>query len=283
MEQRMPHLAGSWYPGTKDQCQQRFKEYEAASTSRKGDGPLVGGIVPHAGWDYSGQIAYDVIREVSRGVAGVDTVVLFGGHRPLPLTVMTRGDFWTPVGSIPTDEELADAITKEVEVTVEDPASAREDNTVELQAPFIKHLMPDARMVVIKAPPTPESMELARAVVAHAGRLERRVVILGSTDLSHYGGRFGWAPHGRGEQAQRWVREENDRQFIEVACALDPEAMMRQGQTQRNACCSGAAAAAVECGRQLGASQGELLTQALSSDIPGGGGDSFVGYAGIVF
>ena len=61
------------------------------------------------------------------------------------------------------------------------------------------------------------------------------------------------------------------------------EAMMHEALVSQNACCSGAAAAAVECGRQLGAAAGELLVHSLSSDSPHGGGDSFVGYAAIVF
>ena len=286
MTQRMPHFAGSWYPDSERECLQSFAEYEDASQARVGDGPLVGGIVPHAGWYYSGQIAYNVVREVAGAAAGdVDTVVLFGGHLgpANPITVMTRGDFWTPLGPIPTDEELADAVAGELGVEVEDPQWPERDNTVELQAPIIKQLIPGARMVVIKAPPNPETLQLAQAVVRQTARLQRRLVVFGSTDLTHYGPNYGWAPHGRGAEAQRWVREENDRQFVELTRGLDPEAMMHQALVNRNACCPGAAAAAVECGRQLGANAAELLIQALSTDISPTGGDSFVGYAGIVF
>jgi len=282
----MPHFAGSWYPDTERECLQTFEEYEGASKARAGDGPLVGGIVPHAGWFYSGQIAYNVIRELARAARAVDTVVLFGGHLGPrhPITLMPRGDFWTPLGDIPTDEELSDAIAGcGLSVETEAPEAPQRDNTVELQAPMIRHLFPDARMVVIKAPPNPESLELAQAVVKEAGAMGREVVFIGSTDLTHYGPNYGWAPKGRGAKAQQWVREENDRRFVELTCAMDPEAMMQQALVSQNACCPGAAAAAVECGRQRGAAGGELLVQALSTDISPAGGDSFVGYAGIVF
>ena len=286
MTQRMPHFAGSWYPDTQRECLQDFNAYEGASVERKGAGPLVGGIVPHAGWFYSGQIAFNVIREVARAAGdALETVVLFGGHLGPrhPITIMTRGDFWTPLGAIPTDQELAEAIAAEAEVGVERPESPQRDNTVELQAPMIRHLMPGARLVVIKAPPNRLTLQLARDVIRHAGRLRRKVVVLGSTDLTHYGPNYGWAPHGHGREAQQWVREQNDQRFIDVTIQLDPEAMMESARTGRNACCPGAAAAAVECGRQLGSTRGELLIQALSTDISSAGGDSFVGYAGIVF
>ena len=285
MTQRLPHFAGSWYPDAMDECLRTFERYEAACEERESHGPLVGGVVPHAGWMYSGHIAYNVVRELARAAGEVDTVVVFGGHLGPrhPAVIMTRGDFWTPLGDINTDEQLAAGVCDcDVEINIETPEAPQRDNTIELQAPLIKHLLPDACMVTIKAPPNPDTLRLAQAVVKTAGSLGRRVVYLGSTDLSHYGPNYGWSPKGVGAGARRWVREENDRQFIEATCGMDPEAMMQQALVQQNACCPGAASAAVECGRQLGATGGELLIQALSSDIPPPG-DSFVGYAGILF
>lgn len=285
MTQRMPHFAGSWYPDTRSECLRTFEEYEEQSQARSGDGALVGGIVPHAGWVFSGRLAYQVVREAARARGEVDTVLLFGGHLgpSSPITIMTHGDFWTPLGPIPTDTELADAVAGELEPQLEDPQLPQRDNTVELQAPIIKHLLPRARMVVIKAPPNPHTLRLSQVVVQEAQKLGRRLLVLGSTDLTHYGPNYGWSPRGRGVEAQQWVRAENDSRFIELALALEPEAMMHEALVSQNACCSGAAAAAVECGRQLGAAAGELLVHSLSSDSPHGGGDSFVGYAAIVF
>jgi AmmeMemoRadiSam system protein B len=284
MATRQPDFAGSWYPDTERGCLAMFKDFEQACVARKGTGPVHGGIVPHAGWVFSGGIAYNVVRELSRAVAGeLDTVVLFGGHLgpSAPITIMDHGDFWTPFGPIPTDEELASKICARYTVRQESPERHKPDNTIELQAPIIRHLLPEARLVVVGAPPNDETLALAAGIAELAQELGRRIVALGSTDLTHYGPNYGWSPKGHGQAAERWVREENDPRWIASACGLDERQMIQEALQNSNACCPGAAAASARCGKKLGSTAGELLVYATSSDIRPDA--SFVGYAGIVF
>jgi hypothetical protein len=212
----------------------------------------------------------------------VDTVVLFGGHlRPSsPTTIMDHGEFWTPFGEIPTDEELARAVCQEFKIQRESPERHTPDNTIELQAPMIRHLLPGAKLIVVGAAPNDETLELARGIVARARELGRDLMVLGSTDLTHYGPNYGWAPKGHGEEALRWVKEDNDPRWIERACELDTRAMIDEALERQNACCPGAAAAAAECARGMGSTEGELLAYSTSADIRPDA--SFVGYAGIV-
>jgi MEMO1 family protein len=283
MATRRPDFAGSWYPSSERDCRRTFEQYEETCVARSAITAPRGGIVPHAGWFFSGRLAYNTIRELVRDATPADTVVLFGGHL-LPsssATVMVGGDFWTPLGEIPTDEELAEALASRVNVRREPADQHTPDNTTELQAPIIRHLLPEARLVVIAAPPRSETLVLASSVVEVARELGRRIVAIGSTDLTHYGPNYGWAPRGRGEQAVAWVRDENDRRWIDLACKLAAQGVIDEALESSNACCSGAAAAAIECGRHLGATSGELLAYATSADIRPD--DSFVGYASILF
>ena len=75
---RTPDFAGSWYPGTKDECVSVIEEYKSSLVTPKGKG-IVGGIVPHAGWYFSGQIAFNVIHSLKQEQEP-DTVVVFGMH-----------------------------------------------------------------------------------------------------------------------------------------------------------------------------------------------------------
>lgn len=286
MSVRQPDFAGSWYPGTERECQRSFSEFEAASGEPCGLTPLHGGIVPHAGWVFSGRLAYHVIRELALAGSGeVDTVLLFGGHlRPSsPPTLVTEGELWTPLGNLAVDEELAGILLGDERLGIrrEDPDRHAPDNTTELQLPILRHLLPSARILLVTAPPRESTLELADAAVAAGRALGRRLIAIGSTDLSHYGPNYGWEPKGRGPQAIRWVREENDRRFIERALELDARGAIEEGLRSSNACCPGAAAAALRCGELLGAQGGTLLDYAQSADLQPG--DSFVGYAGIVF
>jgi AmmeMemoRadiSam system protein B len=283
MELVKPDFAGAWYPLSDHECLQRFEEYDQAAVQRKGSGPLRGGLVPHAGWEFSGRLAYNVFQQVQRSVDPVDTLVLFGGHMSprTPPTIMVRGEYWTPLGNLPVDHELVERVLEGFELVRETPDRHRRDNTIELQLPIIRHLFSESRILVIQPPAAPVAMELADAVARHASDLGRKIVVFGSTDLTHYGPNYDFAPRGRHRMAMDWVRNENDRRFIDVACALDPAGSIEEALGRYNACCPGAAAAAIECGLQLGATGGELLDYATSADVRPG--DNFVGYAGIVF
>jgi len=283
MSVRRPDFAGSWYPDTEQACRAMFAEFERACVQRKATTPAVGGIVPHAGWVFSGRIAYNVIQQLAAVKReGDTTVVLFGGHlRPSsPITVMDRGEFWTPFGNVLIDEALGTAVCQGRDVVRETPDRHTPDNTIELQVPMIRHLLPGARLLPIEAPPRAEMLEMAASVVQHAAELNRQLVVLGSTDLTHYGPNYGWAPSGHGDAALRWVKEENDPRWIERACALDPEGMIEEARISSNACCPGAAAAAARCARALGRDSGELLAYSTSADVRPDA--SFVGYAGIL-
>jgi AmmeMemoRadiSam system protein B len=77
------------------------------------------------------------------------------------------------------------------------------------------------------------------------------------------------------------VRDENDRRVIDAMTRMDPEAVIREGLSNDNACCSGAAAAAIAAGKTMGAQKAETLIYATSYDKSPG--DSFVGYVGMLF
>ena len=93
MKTRKAMLAGSWYPENASGCEKEIKsflrEYEEKSVS---DRPWIGGIVPHAGWYYSGSIACNVINCL-KNATPPDVFVIFGMHLPTnsPAYIMTDG------------------------------------------------------------------------------------------------------------------------------------------------------------------------------------------------
>ena len=129
--------------------------------------------------------------------------------------------------------------------------------------------------------PARSSLEIGRAVVRIAADLGLKLKVLGSTDLTHYGSNYGFTPKGTGRSAVQWVREENDRKVIAAMLAMDSEGVVKEALASFNSCCSGAAAAALASGKALGAEKAELLAYATSYDK--NPGESFVGYAGLVF
>jgi AmmeMemoRadiSam system protein B len=84
-----------------------------------------------------------------------------------------------------------------------------------------------------------------------------------------------------GKEAVAWVKAENDRRMVEALRALAPKRVIEEALSHQNACCAGAAAAAISAGKALGADSAEVVAYGTSYDK--NPGDSLVGYAGIVF
>jgi hypothetical protein len=280
---RRPDFAGAWYPADRAGVVKIITSYEKEPLEPAAlTGSLTGGIVPHAGWFYSGRLAANVIR-VLAARSRAETVVLFGGHlaKGMRPSLMPGGAWETPLGNLPVDEELASPLLGAFHFVEETALDHDQDNTTELQMPFIKHYLPEARVLAIGAPPEDVSFAIADAIAEGARALGRRIVAVGSTDLTHYGPNYGLAPKGSGPEAVRWVKEVNDRKVIERMTALDARGVREEGLRSYNACCMGAASAAVHLAGSLGATRGEVLDYYTSYDVSPNA--SFVGYAGVVF
>ncbi len=271
-----------WYPESKEECERMIKEWsknkvKIGSERVKG----IGGIVPHAGWFFSGEIACTVFRCLSE-ISKPDTVIIFGKHLTAgsKRSIMKEGLWETPFGNIEIDSEFASRITEEAEFIIETATSFEEDNTIELQLPFVKYFFPQSKLIPIGAPPTKESLELARKIAHISKELKRSVLVIGSTDLTHYGPNYGFMPAGTGINALRWSKE-NDFRIIEKMKDLDAEGIIEEALRNQNACCPGACASAVAMAKELGAERGEMLMYATSYEKSPS--SSFVGYVGVVF
>jgi AmmeMemoRadiSam system protein B len=280
---RQPVFAGSWYPAKASDCEREIKGFlEEGQNLAPPDRELVAGIVPHAGWYFSGSIACNVIHCL-KGDAPPDAIVVFGMHLHPESScyMMAEGAWETPFGEIMVEEKLAAELTRKFSFTIETPQNFTQDNTIELQLPFIKYFFEDAKILAMGVPPNKSSLDIGRAVATISRQLGLTIKVIGSTDLTHYGSNYGFVSKGSGKQAVDWVRHENDRRVIDAMLGLDPENVITEARASQNACCAGAAATAIETAKHLGADHAHELAYATSYDKSPG--DSFVGYVGIVF
>jgi len=280
---RRADFAGAWYPGTESECRammESFSEVSVPCASLKRG--ISGGIVPHAGWYYSGQIAFNVIKCLKNGTSP-DIFVIFGRHlHPGSSNYIIKEGYWsTPLGDLEIETDLAERLISEFRFTVETSSRYEQDNTIELQLPFIKYLFPDVKILPIGVPPKASSIRIGERVPEIAEEEGKKIFVLGSTDLTHYGYNYGYIPKGTGKKAVEWVKNENDKRMIDRILAIDPEGIISESLKSSNACCAGAVAAAVAALKKMGAVKGEKLIYKTSYDVMPN--DSFVGYAGIVF
>lgn len=293
METKKMAFAGSWYPSDEKACEASIKEFlkdKQGPLSPETGRPFVGGIVPHAGWYFSGSIACRVIASLSSDQAEndvpqnrVDTIILFGAHmhQQSEPFILSHGAVDTPFGSIEVDQELTESICDSISVRKRSSAQFPDENTFELQYPFIKFFFPKARIVVCGAAPSNFASVIGTMAVEEAEKHSRNIRVIGSTDMTHYGPDFGMVPAGTGEKAVAWVTSENDRNGVAALLKMDESGIITQGLDHKNMCCAGAAAATAAACKKLGSGFAQQLDYATSFEKSRG--DSFVGYAGVLY
>jgi hypothetical protein len=290
MQTRKPIVAGQFYAGSRDSC---LTELNECFAERNVEQPLpetiAAGIVPHAGWVFSGSLAAMVFSAVKQQNKGIDTFVIFGAshryHGPEP-AVYDKGAWLTPLGEISIDEELAELVLEKGSALRSAQAHAYE-HSIEVQVPFVQHLFPNAKLLPILTPHSFESIDIGCCLGKIAKEYEKKIIFIGSTDLTHYGPRYGFAPMGTGEKALEWASTVNDREFIDFTLQMQPEKMLASAEKNCNACGAGAAAASVAAAKKLGKNAGTLLAHTDSNSIMidkmGSSSSESVGYAAIVF
>lgn len=286
MPVRSPIVAGMFYPAHEAMCRREVESYLAQASCELDGGEVVGGIVPHAGWTFSGLTAAHVYASLARQNPP-DVVVLFGAvhsWRVVKPGVYSSGGWRCPLGSMPVDEELAREVLRCGKGALDDDAAAHMDeHSIEVQLPFLARVCPQARILPIAVPPMPRATDIGRLVAACVHALGRRGVAIGSTDLTHYGPRYGLAPAGVGEGAVQWVHA-NDARVLALMADLRGGDILSEVEAHHNACGAGAVAATIGFATEMGAARGHIAHYTTSHEVaPVGPASDMVGYGAVVF
>jgi hypothetical protein len=179
-------VAGSWYPDQPEELARIIDGY--LKLVRPVDGVPAALIVPHAGYRYSGLVAAHGFKQMVG--ANIDTaVVIASDHQPpmsRPISVWAKGGYETPFGVLPVNEELAGRLVDHDERIRFDPETHAHEHPVEIELPFLKQVCPDCRIVPVMIGRADDGTArvLAEALLEVLPR--EGVVIIASSDLSHY-------------------------------------------------------------------------------------------------
>ena len=276
MRARKP-CAPEFYSGD---CPRQIRSFLEGFTAPADPPQAVAGVVPHAGWVYSGAVAAKVFGSIQRKQSPA-TFVIFGAvHRGIPgNAVYARGAWATPLGDVEIDAELAQAILERTAGLLADvPEAHNGEHAIEVQLPFLKFLFPKAKFVPVSVLPDPEAKRLGTVVGEYLKESGYPAVVIGSTDLTHYGDAYGFVPAGHGPPAERWVHD-NDARILRLAREMRAAEIPGEARARQNACGAGALAATA-----MGASRGHLLEYKTSHDAaPEEPFRMAVGYAGMLF
>jgi hypothetical protein len=268
---REPVAAGTFYPGTAaglSAALGRLFPGEVRAAERALEG-LIGLVVPHAGYVYSGRVAaagYAALAERGRPNW---VLVLGANHTGMgrSLSLARMGTWRTPLGEAPIDTDLADRlIAAGIEVAEE---AFLGEHSIEVELPFLQYLFG------IQIPFVPVSVMLSPFPdLAVAGERIAEVVrgkggaIVASSDFTHY------------EPAE--VARRIDHGAIERILALDAEGFYERVVRERLSICGAAAITLLlAMGRRLGWNDARLVSYATSGDVTGDD-RAVVGYASLL-
>lgn len=292
---REPAVAGRFYPREAGECRReiedcllRAHDAEQAPGPAAQGGRIIGGVVPHAGWVCSGGVAVGVIRSISRREPP-DVFVIFGAiHVPRVVrgAVFPSGAWETPLGLAEVDRRLVERICGQCSLVESDPHAHDHEHSIEVEVPFLQHLIPGIPIVPIMVPVDERAADLGAAVGQTCRNFGVQACFLCSTDLTHYGPSYGFTPRGAGAEALAWSKNVNDRRIIDLMLAMDDRNAVREAVMNRSACGGGAIAATLAACKNYGARQATLLEHTTSDEALTKMGypsspDS-VGYAGII-
>ena len=263
-------VSGTWYPDNPTRLAADVDRYLRAATLPPGLPQPRAVIVPHAGLMYSGPVAAFAYALLAR--ASLRSIVLVGPSHFVPFTGVSlwgAGEWQTPSGAVSVDVGLADAIRTECREIVDLPAAHGREHSLEMQLPFIAHLLPGVPIVpLVMGEQTRQTAFALGDALARALRTNDpnapNVLLLASSDLSHY------------ESAS--VAARLDAIIARHVEALDAEGLMAALEHEpRHACGGGPMVSVLHAARAMGASTARVLQYADSGDVSGDK-SSVVGY-----
>ena len=226
-------------------------------------------ICPHAGYIYSGRVAGAVY---SRARLPRRYIIMCPNHTGMgaPLSINLDGAWETPLGTVPVDTELARALAEHCPELEDDIYAHLREHALEVQLPFLQVMVEDFRFVPICIGTSRWStlQSLADAIVTVLPGLDEPVLLIASTDMTHY------------EPAS--VAAQKDRYAMEKIEALDGRGLYDVVH-ERNLSMCGYLPTTVTllAARALGAQRAERVMYTHSGEVTGDH-ESVVAYAGYV-
>ena len=269
MQIRQPAVAGQFYPLEAQELTRQIESFSKGLKPEKKE--AIACLLPHAGYLYSGAVAYNVASEIKIR----DILIILGpNHTGMgeDFSVIESGYWITPLGSRNINSELAKELLANAPFLKADYKAHEYEHSIEVQLPILQYLKKDWTFVpiVIGGSDFKNYRQLGLEIAATIQKLalEKKALIIASSDMSHY--------------EDEKTAKAKDRQAIEAIEELDEVKLWSRIQKLDISMCGYAPAIAMlTCAKALGAKKAELIRYQTSGDVTGDR-SSVVGYAGMI-
>jgi AmmeMemoRadiSam system protein B len=260
---RRPTVAGSFYPASPDPLRQLLQECFVASPVGPRGGTettlnLLGGMVPHAGYVYSGGCAAHFYTLVQKDTGCV--IILGVNHRGAGArAALSDAQVWeTPLGDIEVERTIQERLLQRVDFLRADERAHLQEHSIEVQLPFLQTVLSRFTFVPIclRRLTAIECERLGHAVAEIYETqlaLGRKTLLVASSDLSHY--------------LSPAETERLDAIALEQVLALDPVSLLERVEENDISMCGVIPTAVLLfAAKALGASEARLLKHCHSGD-----------------
>lgn len=263
---RKPAVAGQFYPASSPDLSRQVDGFITPDAEKE---DAIGIVSPHAGFIYSGKVAGEVYSRIRIP----HTVILIGpNHTGLgrPVSIMSSGSWQMPTGELNIDSEISERLKGKTSLIEEDAAAHTMEHSLEVQLPFILHFSGDTTIVpiIMMSDQLDVCREVGEAVAGVIKRTDHPVLIVASSDMSHY-------------ETDTTARRK-DNMAIEKILDMDPGGLYATVIDEKISMCGIIPVATMlYAARKLGAKKSRLIKYMTSGETSGDYGH-VVGYTGII-
>jgi AmmeMemoRadiSam system protein B len=268
---RQPAVAGMFYPDNKISLDQEVAMVLEKSQEIELQGEIVGMVVPHAGYVYSGGVAARAYRQLVD--SEIDIVVVIAPSHSEYFTEVSIYDgyaYATPLGNLIVDNELATELANQSsQIVLSEKGHRFEEHALEVQLPFLQKTLNDFRFIpIVMGEHSRDNIQSLAEGLANVLK-DKKALLVASTDLSHF---------YDDEKANLL-----DQVVVDDVENFDEEKLFQDLQSGECEMCGGGPAIAVmKACKLLGATKSQVLLYRNSGDISGDRSE-VVGYLSAIF
>ncbi|MEO0117046.1 MAG: AmmeMemoRadiSam system protein B [candidate division WOR-3 bacterium] len=268
---RRPCVAGQFYPGDFGELKEKITSLLSRAQPPVVEGKIWGILVPHAGYDYSGEVA----AYAYKAITGQDyqTVILLGpshGANFSGFALYAQGKWQTPLGEVEIDEVLAKEIMEKIPLAKDMPSAHNREHSLEVQIPFLQTVLRNFKILpIMMLFPSWQECETFAKNLAKIIK-DKNVLLLASTDLYH------------GYSYEECLAR--DKMTIGYIERFDPKGLYDALISEEAQACGGFPVVSLLLTlKELGIRGAKLLKRTNSNEVMGIKGGYCVGYASFIF
>ena len=174
-------VSNSFYTGDTELLKKQIESFDNSNNSAY-EYKTRAVIVPHAGYIYSGDLAFEGINQMDRNIKNI--FIFAPAHRVFfeGLALSSYDEWETPLGKIEVNQEINNKLIEKYNAQINDGAH-KDEHSIEVQVPIIQYLFNEIKIIPVLI--GKESPEIITKIISDYYDNKDFGFII-SSDLSHY-------------------------------------------------------------------------------------------------